>query len=52
MIDRPWQKVVRGKERFEKIVETHGSPTSMETLKEELFELMADRTRYSAVILI
>lgn len=46
VIDRPWQKVTRGKERFGHIVKTYGSLSSVETLEKELFELMADRTRY------
>lgn len=44
--DKPWQKVVAGKEKFSQIVEELNSVDQGEALKQRLLHLLKDTTRY------
>jgi uncharacterized protein with NRDE domain len=46
MVDRPWQKVIKGHEKFEQIVRQHHSRKDADTLKQQLLEMLSDRTSH------
>ena len=41
----PWRKVSEGQDRFAQIVDAHRKVSTKDHLKEELFQMMADKTR-------
>ena len=51
MIDRPWQKVLKGRERFEQIVLQHHHRSYNAELKEDLIGMLSDCKRYKPVSL-
>jgi len=51
VIDRPWQKVLKGRERFEQIVSQHHHRSNNAELKKDLIGMLSDCKRYRTVSL-
>ncbi len=49
-IEKPFQKVCRGKQRFSRLVEEYGSVAQQEALLQELWDLMGDETRSVVIV--
>jgi len=48
-IDKPWQKVSKGHEKFEQIVSRHRHKCTTAELKEDLIGMLSDCSRYGNV---
>ena len=44
--DQPWQKVIKGQEKFEEIVSRHRRECASTQLREDLIRMLSDTNRY------
>ena len=50
VIDQPWQKVPKGREKFEQILSRHRHRRYSAELKKDLIDMLSDCSRYKTVL--